>query len=172
MEAFSHFITTDDCTAHSCRRRGRRGCLSRTPTLFFSFFFFPKPLFSPKGNQKRKRQCPAYICEVSCRKWFHPTLPLFALELHQNNKFFRLSDSLLASWSTLASLRAGKAPCSRAAVASGRSFRQGMVLCAQPGICSWLSRACFPASFQALALKYIPARLIKGKKRGVLDDWD
>lgn len=51
MEAFSHFITTDDCIAHSCRRRGRRGCLSCTPTLFF-FFSFPSLYFPQKETKK------------------------------------------------------------------------------------------------------------------------
>lgn len=68
MEAFSHFISTDDCTAHSCRRTGRRGCLSCTPTLHLLIFFFPSLYFPPKGNQKRKSKCPVHTCEASCKK--------------------------------------------------------------------------------------------------------
>lgn len=145
MEAFSHFITTDDCTAHSCRRRGRRGCLSCTPTLFF--FFLPSLCFPQKETKKGSISVLRMYVKYHVENDFIPRFPslLWTSPKQQILQTLRQSAGFLIHARFAPSRKKLRVPERQR---PGCSFRQGMVLCAERGIGSRVSRACFPASFQ------------------------
>lgn len=173
MEAFSHFITTDDCTAHSCRRRGRRGCLSRTPTLFF-FFPFPSLYFPQKETKKGS---------VNALRMY--------VKYHVENDFIPRFPSLLLNFIKTTNSSGSQTVCWLPDPRSLRSEQEKLRVPEQQwplDVASGKVWSCVPSQgsapdfpepvFLPLSkpsvppLKHIPARLIKGKKRGVLDDWD
>lgn len=166
MEAFSHFISTDDCTAHSCRRTGRRGCLSCTPTLHLLIYFFSQAsIFPQKETKKGSLNALCIHAKHHVKKCYHPTLPPLCCETPTKQEIprvLRQSAGFLRSRTRLGG--AEQPGCSLGQVRSRVPSRELLPL---PEPVLHLSPS--PAS---LPLKYNPARLIKGKKRGVLDDWD
>jgi len=135
----------------------------------FSF----KPLSSSKGNQKRKCKYPAYICWVSSRKWFHPTLPLFALNFFKttNSSDYQTVPWLPASWSLHS--KEEQAVCCRAAGSWTQLQPRYGSVCLMVCLVLSFQKSVFLSKFSVLALKKcIKVRLIRGKKDGVLYDWD
>lgn len=160
MEAFSHFISTDDSTAHSCRRRGRRGCLSRTPTLYLFIFFPPSLRFPQKETKKGSINVLRIYVKYHVENDFIPRFPslLWTPPKQQILRALRQAAGFLMHAASRTQLRVPEVRSCGPSQGSAPHLPEPLF---QP-----LSKSSVPA------LKYIPARLIKGKKRGVLDDWD